>query len=57
MKDYEYYKKKYKKLTLQLDREKDADIINFIEQFRSKAGVKRLLCAWIRELMRAWENE
>lgn len=33
MKDYDYYKKKYKSITLRLDREADADVIKFLEDW------------------------
>lgn len=47
--DYDYYKKKYKKLTIQLDRERDADIIAFLEQFPGKS--KQVICECLRFLM------
>ena len=33
IKDYNYYKTKYRTYSLKLDREKDADIITFLEQW------------------------
>ena len=33
MKDYDYYKTKYKSITLRLDREADADVIKFLEEW------------------------
>jgi len=33
IKDYNYYKTKYRTFTLKLDREKDADLIMFLEQW------------------------
>ena len=47
--NYDYYKNKYKKLTIQLDRERDADIIEFLEQFPGKS--KQVICECLRFLM------
>lgn len=47
--NYDYYKKKYKKITIQLDREKDADIITFIEECRG--SFKHIFCSVIRYTM------
>ena len=47
--NYDYYKNKYKKLTIQLDRERDADIIAFLEQFPGKS--KQVICECLRFLM------
>ena len=47
--NYDYYKKKYKKLTLQFDRERDADIILFLEQFPGKS--KQVISECLRFLM------
>ena len=33
MADYEYMKKKYKTVTLKLDREADKDVIDFLDQW------------------------
>ena len=33
MKDYDYYKTKYKSITLRLDREADTDVIKFLEEW------------------------
>ena len=57
MKDYNYYKKKYHKITIQLDREKDADIIEFLTRFRSSRGVKTVICERIRELIKVWDGD
>lgn len=32
-KDYDYYRDKYKAITIRLDREAEKDIINFLEQW------------------------
>lgn len=47
--NYDYYKKKYKKITIQLDRERDADIILFLEQFPGKS--KLVICECLRFLI------
>lgn len=47
--NYDYYKNKYKKLTIQLDRERDADIIAFLEQFPGKS--KQVICDSLHILM------
>lgn len=47
--NYDYYKKKYKKITIQLDRERDADIISFLEQFPGKS--KLVICECLRFLI------
>lgn len=33
IKDYNYYKQKYKAVTIRLDREADKDVISFLEQW------------------------
>lgn len=48
--EYEYYKTKYQKITLQLDREKDADVIEFLDRF---PGHKRqVICECLRFLIK-----
>ena len=47
--DYNYYKRKYKKYTVQLDREKDADVIRFIEDH--KGLFKKIFVLIIRHFM------
>lgn len=47
--NYDYYKRKYKKYTVQLDREKDADVIRFIESH--KGGFKKIFVTGVRYLM------
>lgn len=48
--NYDYYKRKYKKYTVQLDREKDADVIRFIEDH--KGTFKRIFVITIRNLIK-----
>lgn len=48
--DYNYYKSKYKKITLQFDREKDADVIKFLELFPGQT--KNVICECLRFLIR-----
>lgn len=52
--DYNYYKNKYKKITLQFDREKDADVINFLEIFPGQT--KNVICECLRFLIRHWKG-
>lgn len=52
--DYNYYKNKYKKITLQFDREKDADVINFLELFPRQT--KNVICECLRFLIRHWKG-
>ncbi len=47
--NYDYYKRKYKKYTVQLDREKDADVIRFIEDH--KGVFKKIFVLIIRYFM------
>lgn len=47
--NYDYYKRKYKKYTVQLDREKDADVIRFIED--NKGAFKKIFVSSIRYIM------
>lgn len=47
--NYDYYKRKYKKYTVQLDREKDADVIRFIEDH--KGLFKKIFVLIIRHFM------
>ena len=47
--NYDYYKRKYKKYTVQLDREKDADVIRFIEDH--KGVFKKIFVSCIRYIM------
>lgn len=45
--NYDYYKNKYKKITIQLDREKDADVIRFINA--NRGSFKQIFCLMVRK--------
>ena len=48
---YEYKKEKYKAYSIQLDREKDADVIDFIESLKDRdlgIGPKHIIVAAVR---------
>ena len=45
---YDYYKDKYKTISIKLDRDKDRDIIDFLDRFAAYAGPKTVICATLR---------
>ena len=46
---YDYYKQKYKAITIKLDREADSDVIDYIENAgRQGYGPKTIICDLIR---------
>jgi hypothetical protein len=45
---YDYYKDKYKTISIKLDRDKDRDIIDYLDRFAPYAGPKTVICATLR---------
>lgn len=48
--EYDYYKNKYKTISIKLDREKDADIIDFLESMPEGVGPKECIVAALRTI-------
>lgn len=51
IKDYNYYKQKYKAITIRLDREADKDVIDFLEQWPH--GPKHAIMLAVRIMKKA----